>query len=135
MTDEFGEASKAFGAKCAQLKQDARAKVQHKPPIPDAALKKKLYKSRVFSTSNPKTLLNNAFLETMLYFCRRGRQNLRQLKMFDFVVGTDSAGAKFVSKVIDELTKNHRENDEGEDVGTRYASGDPFCPVSCRCIF
>lgn len=40
MTDEFGEASKAFGAKCAQLKKDARAKVQHKPPIPDAALKK-----------------------------------------------------------------------------------------------
>lgn len=42
MTDEFGEASKAFGAKCAQLKKDARAKVQHKPPIPDAALKKTL---------------------------------------------------------------------------------------------
>ena len=71
----------------------------------------------------------------MLHFCPRGRQNLRQLKMFDFVVGTDLAGAKFVSKVIDELTKNHRENNEGEDVGTRYASGDPFCPVSCRCIF
>ena len=26
----------------------------------------------------------------MLYFCRRGRQNLRQFKKSDFVVGTDS---------------------------------------------
>ena len=50
----------------------------------------------------------------MLCFCCRGRQNLCQLRKCDFVVKTDSTGVKFVSKVVDELTKNHREDDEGK---------------------
>ena len=108
---------------------DGQAKVQHKPPIADAALEK-VYESGVFSTDHPKSLLNKVFFEIMLCFCRRGRQNLRQLKRSDFVVKTDSTGAKFVSKVVDELTKNHREDDEAEEGGIMYATGGPFCPVA-----
>jgi len=50
--------------------------------------------------------------------------------MSDFVVKTDSTGAKFVSKVVDELIKNHREDDEAEEGGITYATGGPFCPVA-----
>ena len=67
----------------------------------------------------------------MLCFCRRGRQNLRRLiRKSDFVVKTESTGAKFVSKVVDELTKNHREDDEAEEGGIMCAVGGPFCPVA-----
>ena len=66
----------------------------------------------------------------MLYFCRRGRQNLRQLKKADFEVHTDATGAKFVSKVRDELTKNHREDDKAEERGVMYATEGVWCPVS-----
>ena len=42
----------------------------------------------------------------MLYFCRRGRQNLCQLKKTDFSFNTDGTGARYVCKSTDELTKN-----------------------------
>ena len=70
----------------------------------------------------------------MLYFCRRGRQNLRQLKKSDFAVNTDSMGAKFVSKIADKLTENQtretREDDESEEGGIMFATEDPFSPVA-----
>ena len=127
--EEFSEANKVFAAKCVQLKKDGHVKVHHKPPIADADLKK-LYESGVFSTDFPKTLLNKVFFEIMLCFCRRGRQNLRRLRKSDFVVKTDSTGTKFVSKVVDELTKNHREDDEAEEGGIVCAVEGPFCPVA-----
>ena len=111
---EFNEANKVFTAQCIQLKKDGQAKVQHKPPILDDDLKK-LYESGVFNSDHSKTLQNKVFFEIMLCFCRRGRQNLRQLKKANFEVHTDATGAKFVSKVRDELTKTHR--DEAEEGG------------------
>ena len=122
--EEFSEANKVFAANCVQLKKDGHTKVHHKPPIADADLKK-LYESGVFSTDFPKTLLNEVFFKIMLCFCRRGYQNLRRLRKSDFVVKTDSMGVKFVSKVVDELTKNHREDDKAEE-----AVGGPLCPVA-----
>ena len=127
--EEFGEANKVFAAKCVQLKKDGQPKVQHKPPIADADLKK-VYESGVFSTDHPKSLLNKVFLEIMLCFCRHGRQNLRHLKRSDVVLKTDSTETKFESKVNDELTKNHREDDGAEEGGIMYATGGPFCPVA-----
>jgi hypothetical protein len=84
----------------------------------------------VFSADNPKTLLNKVFFEIMLCFCRRGRQNLRQLKKSHFKVFKYALGKTFVAKVVDELTKNHRENDEEEEGGMMYATEGPFCPVA-----
>jgi hypothetical protein len=126
---EFSESNQIFAAKCVQLKNDGLAKVQHKPAIHDADLKK-LYECGVFDTNNPRTLLNKVFFEIILCFCHRGRQNLRQLKKNDFLVHTDSAGTKYVLKIIDEMTKNHRENDEAEEGGVIYETGSPFCPVA-----
>ena len=66
----------------------------------------------------------------MLYFCRRGRQNLRQLKKTDFSVMTDGKGNKYVRKITDELTKNRRENDDGLDGGITLETSGPHCPVT-----
>ena len=91
----FNKANEVFSAKCVQLKKEGLAKVQHKHPIANAGLKK-LYKSAVFNTDNPKTLLNKVFFEIMLYFCRRGHQNLRQLKKSYFAVLVDASGKKLL---------------------------------------
>ena len=48
-----------------------------------------------------------------LYFCRHGRQNLRELKIKDFSFTKVDKGARYVAKNGDELTKNRREDDEG----------------------
>ena len=67
----------------------------------------------------------------MLCFCRRGHRNLRQLKKSHFRVTKDASGEKYVAKVVDELTKNHRENDkEKEEGGMMYETEGPFCPVA-----
>lgn len=65
----------------------------------------------------------------MLYFCRRGRQNLRQLKRSDFSFSTDAKGIKYVCKTTDELTKNRRRNVEGFDGGVVFEKPGPHCPV------
>ena len=67
----------------------------------------------------------------MLFFCRRGRQNLRQLKKTDFEIKVNSQGKRCVLKTTDELTKNHRAHDvQAEEGGMMIANDGPFCPVS-----
>ena len=65
----------------------------------------------------------------MLYFGRRGRQNLRNLKKSDFSIETDPSKRKYVCKVKDELTKNRRETDEAQETQVMFATGGPLCPV------
>ena len=98
---EFTDANKVFGAKCVDLKRQGLAKVEHKPAICEEDLKK-LYESGVFCLNDPEKLQNKVFFEVMLYFCRRGRQNLRQLKKTDFSFNTDGTGARYVCKTTDE---------------------------------
>ena len=66
----------------------------------------------------------------MLCFCCRGRQNLRQLKKSHFRVFKDASGKKYVAKVVDELTKNHRENKKEEEGGIMNETEGLFCPVA-----
>ena len=126
---EFGQANKVFHAKCVELKREGLAKVEHKPPICEEDLRK-LYESDVFNQSRPRTLQNKIFFEVMLYFCRRGRQNLRELKKTDFSFRRDGKGARYVCKTTDELTKNRREDDEGFEGGTMFEKPGPHCPVA-----
>ena len=127
--DDFAVANKVFRAQCVQMKKDRLAKIEHKPAITNGDMKK-LYESGVFSTETPKTLLNKVFFEIVLCFCRRGRQNLRQLKKTDFAVKTNDRGIKYVTKISDELTKNHREDNNPEESGSMYETGGQFCPVA-----
>ena len=126
---EFEEANKVFIAQCVKLKKEGLAKTKHKPAIADEVIKR-LYECGVFSDDNPTTLQNKVFFEVMLFFCRRGRQNLRQFKMDDFEIQTDAKGRRFVVKTTDELTKNHRENDEAEDGGIMMSNEGSLCPVA-----
>ena len=43
-------------------------------------------------------------------------ENLRELTIADFVVEKFGNDVECVKKVTDELTKNHRENDENQDL-------------------
>ena len=65
----------------------------------------------------------------MLYFCRRGRQNLRQLKKTDFSFNKDSTRARYMCKTTDELTKNSPEDEEGFDGCLMNENPFPNCPV------
>ncbi len=65
-----------------------------------------------------------------MFFCRRGRQNLRELKRDDFAIKTNPQGQRCVVKKSDELTKNHRVHDAQAEVrGMMFANDSPYCPV------
>ena len=80
----------------------------------------KLYSCGVFCQGNPLALQRKVFFEIMLFFCRRGRENLRRLTKKCFVVKKDGNGDEYIEKVMDEMTKNHRENDEQENCDVIY---------------
>ena len=93
---------------------------------------KRLYESDVFNQNSPKTLQNKVFFEIMLYFCRRGRQNLRKLKKTDFSFCTDGKGARYVYKTTDELTKIEEKTIKGlkEEQCSRKPGYTVPCPVA-----
>ena len=51
------------------------------------------------------------FVDVMIHFGRRGRENLRNFERDGFAVTRDGDGSLYVYKVKDELTKNHQTDD------------------------
>ena len=70
------------------------------------------------------------------YFCRRGGENIQDMTTATFELKIDpDSGISYVKKVIDEMTKNHRETDRELVTGfmpqLRNADGTiaKMCPV------
>ena len=81
--EAFTYANKGFDAKCVELKRISFAKIEHTTPILEYIFQK-VYEGAVFDVDNSTKLRNKVFVMVMLYFCRRGRQDVCQLKKTDF---------------------------------------------------
>lgn len=97
-----------------QIKRSGKGTVQHKEVISDADIAK-LDSSDAVSVDNPQRLKSKVFLDVKLYTCRRGRENLRNMKKSDFIVKTDARGRCFYANVAKYETKNHRGSDVADD--------------------
>lgn len=115
---EFSKSKQMFGAVCKGLKRQGKGGGDHYPVIDDPDLKKMMTYFENASSDNVK-LLEKVFVEVMLYFGRRGRENIRDLKVSDFDIDEDSDGNRFVHIIRDELTKNHQ-NDKNTADGRMY---------------
>ena len=105
------------------------AKVSHHPEIIKDDLEK-LYSS--FDLSTQKGLQQKFLFDIMFHLVRRGRENLRQQTKSTFAFATDSQQRKYVYQAVDELDKNHRENDDPRDSATdgrMHERPGPLCPV------
>lgn len=60
------------------------------------------------------------FIDLMLHFGRRGRENLANLTRSDFAVRRDDEGCLYVYQTKDEQTKNHQEDSEKSSDGRMY---------------
>ena len=105
----FNECNEMFKAMGKVLKREGKANVEHYPAIATEDLKRMKTYSRE-DIDNPKVLQQAVFVNISIYFGRRGRENIRQLKITDFAVTTDAAGDLYLYKVSDERTKNHQED-------------------------
>ncbi|XP_046574535.1 uncharacterized protein LOC124282569 [Haliotis rubra] len=110
-----------------ELKRIGFAEIKHYPPVAEADMAR-LY-DYVCSSDSPLLLQYKVFVEIMLHFGRRGRENLSVLRISDLAVTTDADGDMYVYMTRDEQTKNHQE-DGGRAQGRMYEKkDDPRCPV------
>ncbi|XP_072048836.1 uncharacterized protein [Amphiura filiformis] len=127
---EFREANDNFRAALCDLKSEGKGNTTHYPTISSADLQK-LYSSEELSIHTPRGLFNKVQFDVRYYFCRRGQENIRCMKKDTFKVEIDSdTSAKYVVKAQDELTKNHRGQDQETFSGFMPANpSSDSCPV------
>lgn len=122
----FQNSDKMFKAVGVFLKREGKGGIDHHPPVAEDDLKQ-IYSS--LNNNDPISLQHKVFVDIMLYFGRRGRENLRTLNISDFSIGMkrgkpDTQGAvdvehRYVYIKRDELTKNHQ-NDTNTAVGKMF---------------
>ena len=113
---EFATSREVFLAVCSKLKKCGLAVTEHYPPIDDQDFNT-LYNGnhQAFNTKTPVGLQQKVWFEVMLYLCRRGRENLREMTRDTFKISKDASGREFVYQAANESDKNHSEKDNPDD--------------------
>ncbi|XP_072014188.1 uncharacterized protein [Amphiura filiformis] len=78
---DFNNSSRVFKSFAATLKKEGKAEIHHKQPIPGDDM------ARIqdsFDLATPLGLQDKVFFDVMLYFCNRGRENLREMTLERF---------------------------------------------------
>ena len=109
---EVKESNKTFAATIKELKRQGLGGVDHHPPVEEEYLRK-VYS--YFDLNDNVKLQGKVFVDVLLYFGRRGRENLHELKITNFSATTDAEGLVYVYVKNDELTKKHREDTNTAD--------------------
>ena len=127
----FASSNAMFSAVIAQLKLEGKDSVQHKQPLTFEDLEA-LYVSHQLDTSHPEGLQNKVFVDVMIYLCKCGRDNLREMNRRDFQISRDSEGKRYVS-MSDKSSRNHqghKSNGKRQKKRMYEMPGFRQCPVS-----
>lgn len=108
----FKNSKTIFKTVSKDLKRQGLGSVDHYPLIEVVDLQKAYLKLDLY---NAKSLQRKVFMDIMLYFGLRERENLRELKITDFAQTTDVDGLCYIYLMKDELTKNHQEETNTAD--------------------
>ena len=119
---DFKESKQMFAAVTKDLKREGKGGITHYLPIETCDLQK-MYE--YFDLESNVKLQQKVLVDIMMYFGRRGRENLHLLKISDFAATTDSTGHLFIFMPNDELTKNHQDNPNKAE-GRMYARKGEF---------
>ena len=122
--DTFRESNEIFHCVMVKLKKEGKGVVNHKEPISTDDMNKL---QNFLNVDTPDGLQGTVFIDMMMFFCNRGRENLREFRKDDFVLEIGSKGKYFAA--VDRLTKNHRNDDEKSSGGCMYEEPQsPRCP-------
>ena len=100
-----------FSSMCKFTVKEGKGVVVHKDGIEHSDIRK-LYMSMVFSVATQTGLLNKVWFESCLHFCRRGRENQRELKPEMFALESDNLGKDIFTKLVlksPKTTKGYRQ--------------------------
>jgi hypothetical protein len=116
-----------FKAMLVKLKKEGKGVVKHKDPISKEDMTRIL---SFLDLNSPQGLQDKVFIDIMMYFANRGRENLRNMKITDFVIQKNEQGLQYVIH-CDVLTKTRRENNSEGYSGHMYEiPGSSNCPVA-----
>ena len=90
---EFRESKRTFDAICRDLKREGKGGFEHYPAIDSGDLQKLM---EYFDINDSSKLLEKVFVDLMIYFGRRGRENMRDLKVDDFAATRDGEGNMYI---------------------------------------
>ncbi|KAJ8040475.1 hypothetical protein HOLleu_14774 [Holothuria leucospilota] len=107
-SDLFKESNKTYKAMLVKLKQSGKGAVKHKNAVSKEDMGKILDSLDI---TTPEGLQNKVFLDIMIYFANRGRENLRSMSISDFDVQVDEQNLRYIVR-RDTLTKSRRENED-----------------------
>ena len=112
---EFQKSNCMHVSMCKKLKEAGKSAIIHFPPIEEADLQKTAEYFKRNINESPKCLQQKKIMDIVIHFARRGRENIRKLKIADLAVTTDSDGCLYVYQISDELTKNHQSDTDAKD--------------------
>ena len=115
----FQVSQKVFLAIAKDLKRDCKGVIAHYPPIEENDLTK-MYE--YFEMSDNVKLQQKLFVDIMLYFGRRGQDQIHELKVTNFAATT---GKVYLYLTKDEQTKNHQDDPNSVE-GRMYARTGKF---------
>lgn len=94
-----------------------------------------LYDKKQPGLETPESLLQTAWLNIMLHFGKRGRENQREMTADDIQIHKSSSGLEYIT-FVERATKNHQgglKSNENEAAAVMSEMpGNPRCPVFSR---
>lgn len=124
---DFSNSGRTFKSMLVTLKKQGKAVTKHKTPISEQDM---ATIQDSFDLNSPEDLQDKVFIDIMLFFCNRGRENLREMTPNQFEEHFQNG--KCIITKRDTLTKNNREDhDEASQCGVMVEiPGNPRCPVA-----
>ena len=109
----FTKCNEMFKGVTKKGKCEGRGEIDSHPPIEPEDLEKinEYFIQNMRGRPDAKKLQEMLLFYIIYYGGRRGRENLRNMKINTFEVGQDPDGRKYLFQVIKEHTKNHTEKD------------------------
>ena len=107
--DKFVKANEMFQGVSKQLRMTGLGSVKSTPVITEEDLTKisEYFTHDIMNNPDPKKIQQCLIFYIIYFFCRRGRENLYEMKFNTFQVDLDSTGRRYVFQAIDEYDKNH----------------------------
>ena len=111
--EKFIQCNEMFQGVTKKGKREGRGEVESKPPIEPEDMERlsQYFTKNMKSPPNPAKLQEIVLFNVIYFGGRRGRENLRNMKINTFEITKDAQNRQYIHQVIKEHDKNHTESD------------------------
>lgn len=130
---EFASFREIYYSFCKTLKAEGKHVVRHYDQIPSETIAAIIEKLDPTIATQLQLLV---WIFVMLYFCRRGLENVELMTKRTFEIRKNEAGRRYLVQCVDEATKNHKTDGESSIGGRIYEQAEmKKCPIKLYEIY